>query len=234
MHKFTMYEVAAYAVFLERSWNKVPGREGDDVTHAAEQVVIPRIPVSLRWDGGSANSYVPTDDGLVIDAGPNTDLFIDPQRTAETLDAPHLLACAEGDFQLSARVCARLLRPHDGGGLLVWLNDRAWAKFALEMSAQGEPEITSVVTRGASDRASGFVVGDDHVWLRIARVGAAYAFHASLDGGYWRLIRHFALYATDVPSYGFFAQSPTGAGCSATFDRVTFETKRLAQLRDGS
>jgi regulation of enolase protein 1 (concanavalin A-like superfamily) len=229
-----MYEVPASAVFLDRSRNAVPGHEGDGVTHAAEQVAIPRIPVSLRWDGGSASSYLPQDDGLVVDAGPNTDLFINPQRTAEALDAPHLLACAEGDFQLSARVRAGLLRPYDGGGLLVWLNDRAWAKFALEMSAQGEPEIASVVTRGTSDRASGFAVDREHVWLRIARVGAAYAFHASLDGEYWRLIRHFALYATDAPSYGFFAQSPTGPGCSATFDLVTFESKRLAQLRDGS
>ena len=204
------------------------------MTHVAEQVGIPRIPVSLRWDGGSASSYLPRDDGLMIDAGPNTDLFINPQRTAEALDAPRLLACAEGDFQLSARVQARLVRPHDGGGLLVWLNDRAWAKLALETSAQGEPEIASVVTRGASDRASGFAVGGDHVWLRIARVGAAYAFHASQDGEYWRLIRHFALYASDAPSYGFFAQSPTGTGCSAAFDRIRFEPKRLAQLRDGS
>lgn len=204
------------------------------MTHVAEQVVIPRIPVSLRWHGEEASSYLKDDDGLVIDAGPETDLFINPQRTAEAVDAPHLLACAEGDFQLSARVRAGLVRPHDGGGLLVWLNDRAWAKFALEMSAQGEPEIVSVVTRGSSDRASGFAVDGDHVWLRIARVGTAYAFHASLDGEYWRLIRHFALYDTDAPSYGFFAQSPAGAGLSATFDRVTFEAKRLAELRDGS
>jgi uncharacterized protein len=204
------------------------------VTHAPEQVVIPRIPVSLRWDGGSASSYLPQEDGLVIDAGPGTDLFIDPQRTAEALDAPHLLAAAPGDFQLSARVRAGLRRPRDAGGLLVWLNDRAWAKLGLEMSAQGEPEIVSVVTRGASDRASGFVVHGDHVWLRIARVGAAYAFHASLDGRYWRLIRHFALYVSDAPSYGFFAQSPIGSGCSATFDRIASEPKRLVELRDGS
>ena len=204
------------------------------MTHVAEQVGIPRIPVALRWDGGSGSSCLPQDDGLVIEAGPKTDLFINPQRTAEALDAPHLLAGAEGDFQLSARVRAGLLRPHDAGGLLIWLNDRAWAKFALELSAQGEPEITSVVTRGASDRASGFAVEGDRVWLRVARVGTAYAFHASLDGEYWRLIRHFALYATDVPSYGFFAQSPTGVGCAATFDHLTFEAKRLAELTDGS
>jgi uncharacterized protein len=204
------------------------------VTHAAEQVGIPRIPVALRWDGGSSSSYLPRDDGLVIDAGPGTDLFINPNRTAEALDAPHVLACAQGDFQLSARIQIDLLARHDAGGLLVWLNDRAWAKLGLELSAQREAEIVSVVTRGTSDRASGFVVEGDHVWLRIARVGAAYAFHASLDGEYWRLIRHFALYASDSPSYGFFAQSPIGEGCSAIFDPISFEPKRLVQLLDGS
>jgi uncharacterized protein len=204
------------------------------VTHAAEQVAIPRVPVSLRWAGAPPSSYRPHDDGLVIDAGPNTDLFIHPGRTAEALDAPRLLACAQGDFLLSARVRVDLARQDDAGGLLVWLNDRAWAKLGLEMSVQGEAEVVSVVTRGTSDRASGFVVNGDHVWLRIARVGAAYALHASLDGTYWRLIRHFALYASDAPSYGFFSQSPSGAGCSAAFDNVAFEARRLGQLRDGT
>jgi uncharacterized protein len=205
------------------------------VTYAPEQVGIPRIPVALRWDGGATSSYLPRDDdGLVIDAGPGTDLFINPQRTEEALDAPRLLACAQGDFLLSARVTVGLAAPHDAGGLLVWHNDRAWAKLGLEMSAQAEPEIISVVTRGTSDRCSGFVVDGDHVWLRIARVGTAYAFHASLDGEYWRLIRHFALYASDAPSYGFSVQSPTGTGCEAIFDRITFEPKSLARLRDGS
>lgn len=204
------------------------------MTRAAEQVGIPRIPVALRWDGGSSSSYLSQDDGLAITAGACTDLFVNPNRTAEALDAPHLLASAQGDFLLSARVRVDLLAPHDAGGLLVWHNDRAWAKLGLELSAQREGELVSVVTRGASDRASGFVVPGEHVWLRVARVGSAYAFHASLDGAYWRLIRHFALYASDSPSYGFFAQSPTGEGCAATFDRIAFESRRLGALLDGS
>lgn len=204
------------------------------MTQIAEQVGIARIPVALRWDGGAHDRYRPLDDGLMINAGPRTDLFVNPQRTAECLDAPHLLAGAPGDFLLSARVRADLLARHDAGGLLVWLNDRAWAKLGLELSAQREPEIVSVVTRGTSDRASGFVVDGEHIWLRVARVGTAYAFHASLDGAYWRLIRHFALYSSDSLSYGFFAQSPTGEGCSATFDHIAYEPKRLAELVDGS
>ncbi len=204
------------------------------MTHAVEQVGIPRIPVSLRWDGEPSSSYVPHDDGLVIKAGPRTDLYIDPQRTSEVFNAPRLLACAEGDFLLSARLRVDFGQPSDAGALLVWLNDRAWAKLGLELSSQGEPEIVSIVTRGASDRCSGFVVRDEHVWLRIARVGGAYAFHASTDGAYWRLIRHFSLYVSDAPSYGFIAQSPIGTGCTAAFDGISFQPGRLSQLRDGS
>lgn len=204
------------------------------MTHVAEQVGLARIPVALQWHGAAHDTYLLLEDGLAISAGPRTDLFVNPQRTAEAFDAPHLIACAQGDFLLSARVRADLLARHDAGGLLVWHNDRAWAKLGLELSAQHEPEIVSVVTRGTSDHASGFVVHGEHVWLRVARVGAAYAFHASLDGTYWRLIRHFALFAADSPSHGFFAQSPTGEGCSASFDHIAFEPKRLAQLLDGS
>jgi regulation of enolase protein 1 (concanavalin A-like superfamily) len=204
------------------------------VTDMAEHAGLARVPVALRWAGGARDTYQPGDDRLTIGAGPRTDLFVNPQRTAEVVDAPRLLASAQGDFLLSTRVHVGAATRHDAGGLLVWLNDRAWAKLGLELSAQREPEIVSVVTRGASDRASGFVVRGEHVWLRVARVGGAYAFHASLDGEYWRLIRHFALYAPDSSSYGFFAQSPAGEGCSAVFDHIAFERRRLTDLLDGS
>ncbi|GAA0340614.1 DUF1349 domain-containing protein [Actinoallomurus spadix] len=206
------------------------------MTQAVGQLGIPRIPVSLRWDGEPVSSYRMTDDGLEISAGPGTDLFIDPQRTAVKLNAPHLLACAEGDFLLSARVQVGFASTFDAGALLVWLNDRAWAKLAFELSPQREPMVVSVVTRGTSDDCNSFVVDGDHVWLRVARVGAAYAFHASTDGEYWRLVRHFTLYASaeKTPSYGFSAQSPTGAGCTAAFDAIAYEPRRLSELRDGS
>jgi regulation of enolase protein 1 (concanavalin A-like superfamily) len=204
------------------------------VTYAAEQVGLSRIPVALRWDGGPVSSYTADDDALRIDAGAGTDLFIDPERTAEALNAPNLLARATGDVLLCARVRVAFTQPADAAGLLVWLNDRAWAKLGLELSVQGEPEVVSVVTRGTSDRCSGFSVEGDQVWLRVARVGTAYAFHASVDGTYWRLIRHFALYGSGSPSYGFAAQSPSGPGCTATFDEISFHPRRLGQLRDGS
>ncbi len=205
------------------------------MARAVGQLGLPRIPVSLRWDGDAASSYTMRDDGVEIEAGPRTGLFIDPQRTAETmLNAPHLLACAEGDFVLSARVRVEFREEWDAGSLLLWLNDRAWAKLSFALSPQREPTVLSVVTRGTSDDCNAFVVDGGEVWLRVARVGTAYAFHASTDGMYWRLIRHFALYSSETPSYGFAAQSPAGGGCTALFDAIEYEPRRLADLRDGS
>jgi len=64
-------------------------------------------------------------------------------------------------------------------------------------------------------------VGD---WLRLAKLGSAFALRASDDGRSWRLVRYFALKA----------QSPTGPGCTVTFDEIAYTAGRLGDLRDGS
>ena len=71
------------------------------------------------------------------------------------------------------------------------------------------------------------------VWLRIARVGPAFAFHASTDGAAWSFVRHFALDGDGEPSVGFAAQSPKGDGCSVTFEQIAFDARRLDDLRSG-
>jgi regulation of enolase protein 1 (concanavalin A-like superfamily) len=76
-------------------------------------------------------------------------------------------------------------------------------------------------------------VDGNSVWLRIARLGAAFAFHASTDGSHWSLVRHFALAAGETPAVGFLAQSPLGDGCRARFDEISFESRRLDDVRSG-
>lgn len=99
------------------------------------------------------------------------------------------------------------------------------------------PTAVTVVTRGSSDDANAFTVDKgEPLWLRITRSGRAWAFHASTDGGWWRLLRYFTLdeQETDRVQVGFLAQSPTGQGCSAVFDRIAFTRTAPADLRDGS
>ncbi len=141
----------------------------------------------------------------------------------------------DGDFQFSARATVGFASTYDAGVLLLWAGERHWAKLCFEFSPAGEPMIVSVVCRGVADDANAFVVPGRSVWLRVSRIGRAYAYHASLDGTVWPMIRFFNLHEdTAADRVGFEAQSPTGDGCAVTFDQIRFASARLAELRDGS
>ena len=187
------------------------------------------LPGELRWDV-EPESWALDGDALAVTAGRVTDLFADPRGAAPKLNAPRLLARSDGDFVFGARVRVDFASTFDAGVLLLWHDPARWAKLCLERSPQSVATIVSVVTRGASDDANAFAVEGSEVWLRIARLGPAVAFHASLDGSIWQFVRHFELDAGEV---GFLAQAPTGPGCTATFDRVFFRPERLADLRSG-
>ena len=191
------------------------------------------MPMPLRWLAPPAG-WRADGSALELAAHPRTDWFVDPSGAREPmLDGAALVGDFAGDFMLSARVTVEFAATFDAGVLMLHVSDTAWAKLCFELSPQREPMVVSVVTRGTSDDANGFVVDGNEVWLRIARMGAAFAFHASTDGREWRLIRHFTL--GDVqPAVGFEAQSPTGEGCDVRFDGIRFEARRLSDLRDGS
>jgi uncharacterized protein len=183
---------------------------------------------------------------VLVSAGPHTDIFIDPgdgdasenaNLNAESmLNAATLLGDApDGDFQLSARVTVDFASTFDAGVFLLWQGDRHWAKLCFEFSPAGQPMIVSVVCRGVSDDANAFTVPGRSVWLRVSRIDRAYAYHASLDGTTWQMIRVFALGdQTSRDRIGFEGQSPTGDGCAVTFEEIRFLPERLADLRDGS
>ena len=192
------------------------------------------LPMALEWQVAPLDWSVGVDGSLRIVAGPRTDLFVDPAGGPAALGAPRIAGVVDGDFQLSARVRADLRATFDAGALVLHAADDAWVKLALERSPQGEAMVVSVVTRGLSDDANGRVVTGDCVWLRVSRMGAACALHASDDGARWEFVRHFALDAPAGLTAGFLAQSPTGEGCTASFDDVRFVAEPLAELRDGS
>jgi regulation of enolase protein 1 (concanavalin A-like superfamily) len=201
--------------------------------HVADAFMVTGFPGELRPSDVGAWSIGP-DGALVGSAGPETDLFIDPAGGAPVLSAPSLLGAAPADdFQFRARVSVEFAATYDAGVLLLWTDDRTWAKLCFEFSPQRQPMIVSVVTRGVSDDANAFPVDTPSVWLRIARSGPAWAFHASVDGTRWQLIRHFRL-GSAAPEIGFEVQSPTGEGCTASFEQIAVRTDPLTDLRDGT
>jgi hypothetical protein len=173
------------------------------------------------------------DEALTVTAGPGTDWFIHPGTGEAKLDAPAQLEPVAGDFLLSARVEVDFASTFDAGVLALWHDERTWAKLCFEYSPDDEPMVVSVVTRGVSDDANSTGIDGNSVWLRIARIGAAIAFHSSTDGKRWNLVRHFALGTDGEIQVGFLAQSPTGEGCAARFSHVELTNSTLTDIRSG-
>ena len=188
----------------------------------------------LRWFGESVGARL--EPGSVeITAGATTDWFVDPGgSSAPIVNAPALVGSPSGDFLLSACVEVQFASAFDAGALVLFVHDRLWAKLCFECSPRGERMVVSVVTRGVSDDCNSFVVDEERVWLRVSRIGSAFAFHASTDGALWRLVRYFALTIDEaLLLVGFEAQSPLGTGCAASFTNVRYDAQTLLDLRSG-
>jgi regulation of enolase protein 1 (concanavalin A-like superfamily) len=206
-----------------------------------DQIILPSVPFPLVPSPVNAWRFDRLTATLTATAAPHTDLFVDPGQKG-MLNAESLLNAAtllgappEADFQLSSRVTVDFSATYDAGVLLLWVDERRWAKLCFEFSPAAESMVVSVVTRVVSDDANAFAVPGRSVWLRVSRVGSAYAYHASEDGKTWRMIRFFSL--ADGPvrdQVGFEVQSPTGDGCTARFEEIRFVPERLIDLRDGS
>jgi len=173
---------------------------------------------------------------LTLVSGAKSDLFIDPAGDeARRPDAGRWTGLpGDDDFTFAARVTVGFASVFDAGVLLLYLSERRWAKLCYEFSPQHKPTAVTVVTHGTSDDSNSFETAGGPLWLRITRSGRIWAFHASEDGAYWKLLRYFTLGEASGARVGFLAQSPTGVGCTAIFDSVTYRPGAPADLRDGS
>jgi uncharacterized protein len=194
--------------------------------------IVPGVLARFHWLGAPVDASL-DDRALSIAAGARTDWFIDPGSGQVMLNAPALVAPLAGDFTLSARVEAAMQSTFDAGALVLWQDERTWAKLAFEFSPAGQAMVVSVVTRGESDDCNSMAVNSPEVWLRVAAIGGAQAFHASTNGHDWQFVRHFRLSAAATAEVGFEAQSPFGQGCRARFSQIEHSTRTLADLRNG-
>ena len=198
---------------------------------------LPGLPFPLEPAGSPPPGCRVRNGVLILRAAAGTDMFADPAGPDPALDAGRFVGLPPaGDFTLAAQVQVEFASKFDAGVLLLHARERHWAKLCFEYSPQLRPTAVTVVTRGVSDDCNSFEVDGDTLWLRITRSGAAWAFHASTDGSWWRLLRYFALGgdAAELVRVGFLAQSPAGQGCTATFDHVSFRAGAPQDLRDGS
>ena len=203
----------------------------------------PSLPFALSPSPGGAWRLDGGPGAVSVMAAAHTDIFLDPGGST-TLNAESLLNAAtllgvppKGDFALSARVSVDFAATFDAGVLLLWVDERHWAKLCFEFSPAGEAMVVSVVTRGVSDDANAFVVTGRSVWLRVSRIDHSYAFpclhRRERRGRVTPLLRHWVR-RVRATRMGLRPRSPTGNGCGVTFDEIRFTRERLAYLRDGS
>ena len=149
------------------------------------------------------------------------------RATALAFDAPD-------HFTLSARIAVVSERStFDAGALALWIDDEHWAKLCFEQSPQGQAMVVSVVTNTWSDDVNSTNVTADHVWMRVSRLGEAWAFHSSTDGVTWDFVRVFRLAVPEGATVGFLSQAPMGETCVSRFDQITWREETLGDLRDG-
>lgn len=192
------------------------------------------LPAELSWSHDPVAWTVESGDRLTIQAGAATDWFFDPDGSQRKDNAPSaFFVSPDNKFTLSAHVRVAFASTFDAGSLQVRVNDDIWAKLCFEYSPQQQPMIVSVVTRGVSDDCNSTQIDEDNVFLRITRRGAIFAFHYSLDGQLWQLVRHFTLGDAPALQVGLSAQSPTGSGCMATFSQIRYSATAVADLRSG-
>lgn len=195
---------------------------------------LPSLPAPLAWQNQPLAWSVGPDHSLSITAGERTDLFNDPAGAARNDTAPAALFIpTDSSFLLSARVTVDFASTFDAGVLQIRITDDVWAKLCFEYSPDGQPMIVSVVTRGTSDDCNSTVIEGNEAYLRLAVTPRTIAFHYSLDGRYWRLVRYFSLGQLDGVRVGFSAQAPTGKQCRAVFSAISYRPGMLKDIRSG-
>jgi uncharacterized protein len=182
------------------------------------------IPLSWKYDQNR----------LTIIAGPKTDLFIDPQHEYAVVNSPKAVFIPADTFLLSGKIEVDFKTDYDAGVLVLFAGVKAWAKFCFEYSPQKKPFVVSVVNNGISDDCNHVPINGNKVFMRVAGLGHnIFAFHYSIDGRNWNLVRYFSLSAKKTIEVGFSSQSPTGATCKSSFSEISYSVKKLKDIRNG-
>ncbi len=195
---------------------------------------LPSLPADLHWQNDPLDWKVDSESILTITAGEMTDWFIDPGGTVNNSNAPSaLFTPPDADFMLSAKITVNLTYTYDAGVLRIHSQNDVWAKVCFEYSPQQQPMVVSVVTHGTSDDCNSVVIDGNSIYMRLARMGKAFAFHYSHDGQLWHMVRHFSLGDLNTVQIGFAAQSPRGEKCTAVFSEIQYQARRLQDIRSG-
>ena len=178
---------------------------------------------------------------ICVDAPAESDFFCNNGAVSEEgitpaslCNAPFLYREVAGDFVLRVKVSHAFRDTYDSASVMVMQDLETWAKACFELTDFGTHAVVSVVTKKESDDANGCNIDGDAVWLQITRVGQAFAFHYSLDGDRFYMMRFFSLPAGPVIKVGLLAQAPQGAGGPRYYEHLSIEQKTVKNIRMGA
>lgn len=171
---------------------------------------------------------------LYFPEGKGSRLFTDPQQKVSVDTALMALFKPDNIFLFSCKVKVDFKTVFDAGVLMIYADSDRWAKLCFEYSPQYKPMVVSVVNNRVSDDSNHDIISTNEVYLRISGLGdGAYAFHYSVDGVYWNMVRYFYLDPEDDLKIGFLSQSPRGDSCETAFSEISYSPDKLDDIRSG-
>lgn len=202
------------------------------IVFAQAQVSVKGIPKELSWEN-SPKGFFQYKDSFVIESGPKTDMFRDPNVTYNTDNAPKLLFTPDDDFVLTVAIHHRFTSKWDGGAIVLKADNANWVKFCYEKDYTGARRVVSVVTNNISDDCNSVSLNTDQVYFKIAKAGNVITLYCSSDGKKWLLVRHFQFNASGPLRLGFLAQSPDGKNCRVRFSAITYSNRKISDPYKG-
>jgi len=171
-------------------------------------------------------------DGLLVTTDNSTDFWRETHY-GFTRHSGHLFGQpVSGGFTASVRVKARYQRLYDQAGLMVLADAENWVKAGIELS-DGEPMLSSVVTIGRSDWATGLFRGDaSDFWIRVTVDLGVLRIQASADGLRWPLIRLCPFPLRDQYVVGPMCCTPERAGLEVAFSSFQLSPPLHTDLHD--
>ena len=211
--------ITTCVVFLFFVVINLSAQQGDSVS-------VTGIPYKLNWDNRPMK-FLNTADSLVIESGPKTDMFRDPNVTYNTDNAPKLMFAPDENFVLTVSIKHAFKTKWDGGAIILKADSLNWIKFCYEKDYTGARRVVSVVTKDISDDCNSISLTGNKVRYKMAKADNVITLYCSSNGKQWLLVRHFQ-FNTDKPlKVGFLAQSPLGENCKVTFSNISYQAKKI-------
>ena len=105
-------------------------------------------------------------------------------------NAPFYYTEITGDFVMRVKVSHDFKDTYDSASIMVMQDMKNWAKACFEMTDFGTHAAVSVIARnGESDDANGCNIDGNIAWLQVCRCGNSFAFHYSVDGKNFYMMR---------------------------------------------